>query len=310
MMKIDAVGPDRITWQDHHGPVLASRNGYDVITCAVCGFAHAVPLPTPEELNAEYRERYYSDEKPTYLAHAREDQIWARLSQDDRLDVLERLLPSSRRRLIDIGCGPGFFLQTACARGWQGEGLEPSQQASDHARSLGLCVHQGFFSVERARTLGRFDAVHMNNVLEHVPNPLALLTAAFDLLEPDGVLVVGVPNDFSPLQIAAAAQGLPHWWVAPPHHLNYFDFSSLSSVLEQLGFVLRERQTSFPMEMFLLMGENYTADAALGRDCHTRRKRFDLALAETGLNEVRQHFYRGLADAGLGREAIIFAVRP
>jgi hypothetical protein len=64
------------------------------------------------------------------------------------------------------------------------------------------------------------------------------------------------------------------------------------------------------MEMFLLMGENYTAEPALGRACHTRRKRFDLALAETGLNEVRQHFYRVLADAGLGREAIIFAGRP
>ena len=310
MMKMDASGADRIAWQDHHGPALASQNGYDVIACAVCGFAHAVPLPTPAQLTAEYRERYYSDEKPAYLAHAREDQSWAQLSQDDRLQVLERLLPASRRRLIDIGCGPGFFLQTACARGWQGEGLEPSKQASEHARSLGLRVAQGFFSAERARELGRFDVVHMNNVLEHVPNPVALLTAAHDLLDPGGVLVVGVPNDFSPLQIAAAAQGLPRWWVAPPHHLNYFDFSSLAAVLEQLGFALAERQTSFPMEMFLLMGEDYTADSALGRACHNRRKRFDLALAEKGLDEVRRHFYRALADSGLGREAIIFAVRP
>ncbi len=310
MMKMDASGPDPIAWQDHHGPALANHNGYDVIACAVCGFAHAVPLPTPDELSAEYRERYYSDEKPTYLTHAREDQEWAQLSQDDRLEVLEQLLPASRRRLIDIGCGPGFFLQTACARGWKGEGLEPSQQASDHARSLGLRVHQGFFSTERARELDRFDVVHMNNVLEHVPNPIALLTAAYGLLAPGGVLVVGVPNDFSPLQIAATAQGLQDWWVAPPHHLNYFDFSSLSAVLKRLGFTVAERHTSFPMEMFLLMGEDYTADSALGRACHNRRKRFDLALAQKGLNEVRRSFYRALAAAGLGREAIIFAVRP
>ena len=310
MMKMDALGPDSIAWQDHHGRALASRNDYDVIACAVCGFAHAIPLPTPEALIAEYRERYYSEEKPTYLAHAGEDQDWARLGQNDCLAVLEGLLPASRRRLIDIGCGPGFFLQTACARGWQGEGLEPSQQASAHACKLGLRVHQGFFSAERARELGRFDVVRMNNVLEHVPNPVSLLTATYGLLEPGGVLVVGVPNDFSPMQVAAAAQGLPHWWIAPPHHLNYFDFSSLSAVLERLGFTLAERQTSFPMEMFLLMGEDYTADPALGRACHNRRKRFDLALAETGLNEVRRHFYRALADAGLGREAVIFAVRP
>ncbi len=310
MMKMDALGPESIAWQDHHGPALAKRNGYDVIACTVCGFVHAIPLPNPDALITEYRERYYSDEKPTYLAHAGEDQDWALLGQNDRLEVLEQLLPASRRRLIDIGCGPGFFLRTACTRGWQGEGLEPSQQASEHARSLGLRVHQGFFTAERARELGRFDAAHMNNVLEHVPDPVALLTAAYGLLEPGGVLVVGVPNDFSPMQIAATAQGLPPWWVAPPHHLNYFDFSSLSTVLERLGFVLAERQTSFPMEMFLLMGEDYTADSSLGRACHNRRKRFDLALAEKGLNEVRRHFYRALADVGLGREAVIFAIRP
>lgn len=310
MMKIDASSAPDIAWQGHHGPALAGVNGYDVISCTVCGFAHAVPLPAPEQLIAEYRDRYYSDEKPTYLAHAREDQDWAQLSQDDRLHVLERLLPPSRRRLIDIGCGPGFFLQTACARGWEGEGIEPSQQASEHARSLGLRVHQGFFSADYAKDLGTFDVVHMNNMLEHVPDPVALLRAACHMLAPEGVLVVGVPNDFSPLQIAAAANGLPRWWVAPPHHLNYFDFSSLAKLLERLGLRVVERQTSFPMEAFLLMGDDYTKDPALGRACHNRRKSFDLALAKSGLNDVRRDVYRALAGAGLGREAIIFAVRP
>jgi hypothetical protein len=85
------------------------------------------------------------------------------------------------------------------------------------------------------------------------------------------------------------------WWVAPPHHLNYFDFDSLSALVERLGFTVAERTTSFPMEAFLMMGDDYTKDAVLGRACHNRRKRFDLAFEAAGLKKVRHAFYRALA---------------
>ena len=57
------------------------------------------------------------------------------------------------------------------------------------------------------------------------------------------------------------------------------------------------------------MGEDYTTDAALGRACHARRKRFDLALEAAGLGQTRRAFYRALASAGIGREAAILAVK-
>jgi SAM-dependent methyltransferase len=148
-------------------------------------------------------------------------------------------------------------------------------------------------------------------MLEHVADPAAVLAAARDLLAPGGVLCAGVPNDFSPQQIAAAAtQNTGEWWIAPPHHLNYFDFASLAHILEKLGFEIREKTTTFPIEAFLLMGENYRADPPLGRICHTKRKRFDLALESAGLKEVRRAFYRALAETGIGREAIVIAVKP
>jgi SAM-dependent methyltransferase len=231
------------------------------------------------------------------------------LAQIDRLDALARLLPANRRRLLDIGSGPGFFVKTAQEQGWKAEGIEPSRQAATHARDMGLTITEGFFGRETAKHLGPFDAVHMNNMLEHVPNPVALVQAARDLLEPGGALCVGVPNDFSPLQNAAAASGLAQWWIAPPHHLNYFDFDSLTRLLTRLGLRVAERHTSFPMEAFLLMGDDYTADPALGRACHNRRKRFDLALEHAGLGQLRRRFYCALAELGLGREAVVIAVK-
>ena len=98
--------------------------------------------------------------------------------------------------------------------------------------------------------------------------------------------------------------------MVPPHHLNYFDFDSLDALLTRLGLKVMERTPSFPMEAFAMMGENYPGDPALGRACHNKRKKFDLAFEAAGLKETRRDFYRALARLGIGREAIVIAVKP
>ncbi len=304
------IAERHIAWESHEGSCVAHANGYDIIHCEMCGFRHAVPLPTAESLTREYEENYYSAEKPTFLQHAGEDQDWAELAQNDRIESFERIVGAGRRRLLDIGSGPGFFLKTAKNRGWSVMGIEPSRQAAAHARGMGLPVVEGFFGAELAPALGLFDAVNLNNVLEHLPDPTAILRAAASVIAPGGVICVNVPNDFSPLQIAAAAtQGVGEWWLAPPHHLNYFDFATLAGLLERLGFRVAEKTTSFPIEAFLLMGDNYRADPTLGRTVHGKRKKFDLALEAAGLKEVRRAFYRALAETGIGREAVVIAVK-
>ena len=67
--------------------------------------------------------------------------------------------------------GGTLLAETAKERGWRAMGIEPSRQAAAHARELGLDVTEGFFNAETAPTLGQFDVVHLNNVLEHVPSP-------------------------------------------------------------------------------------------------------------------------------------------
>jgi SAM-dependent methyltransferase len=298
------------TGNDHDGPLVTRAKDHDIVACRMCGFRHVVPLPEAAALENAYREAYYAQEKPTFLSHAGEDQEWAALFQRDRLESFERILPANARRLLDVGCGPGFFLKTAKDRGWRVLGIEPSRKAAAHARGLGLEVVEGFFNAKTAPHLGRFDAVHLNNVLEHVPNPMEVVALARDLLAPGGLLCLNVPNDFTPFQESArAALALPEWWVAPPHHLNYFDFATLDHLVSRFGFEVRERSTSFPMELFLLMGLDYTKDPELGLACHNQRKRFDLGLEAAGFKETRRAFYRALAEAGLGREAAIVAVK-
>ena len=67
----------------HHGPRVAHAKNHDIIDCFTCGFRHVLPLPDPASLEREYRENYYADEKPNFIAHAGEDQQVALIRQPD-----------------------------------------------------------------------------------------------------------------------------------------------------------------------------------------------------------------------------------
>ncbi len=293
----------------HEGPVLDRRDGFDVIDCRACGFRHVHPLPTVDELSSLYDEDYYSNEKPLYIERVKEDLDWWRIVYRERLEALEQALAGGRRRLLDIGSGPGYLLETARDRDWEAIGIEPSRQAAAHSRDeLGLTIVERFLDEDSAAELGTFGAVHLCNVLEHVPDPAHLLRLAGSVLDPGGVLMAIVPNDYNPLQQALReVEGFSPWWVAPPHHLNYFDTTSLPALAERVGFEVLARETTFPMELFLLMGEDYVGNDELGRACHARRKRLERTLDRAGLSGLKRGLYEALAALGIGREIQVVA---
>ena len=298
-------------WKEHAGAVLDTREGFEVLDCESCGFKHVVPLPSPAELDEVYTHEFYSRDKPLYLERRREDREWWDLVYSDRYETIEELLGSSEGRILDIGSGAGFFLAHGRQRGWETLGIEPSRQAAAHARELGVEVVEGLLNAELARDIGNFDAVHMSQVLEHIPDPCAALELVHSLLRPGGLVCLTVPNDYSPLQFALReARGFDPWWVAPPHHLNYFDTASLRRLVESRGFEPLREEGSFPMELFLLMGDNYIGDDSLGRACHAKRKSLEQTLHAAGLASLKRELYRRLGELGLGRELVLIARRP
>jgi SAM-dependent methyltransferase len=150
----------------------------------------------------------------------------------------------------------------------------------------------------------------MNEVLEHVPDPRAVLAVVDALLEPGGLVALMVPNDYSPFQRALRdACGFDPWWVAPPHHVNYFDVESIQRLLAE-RFEVASVETSFPIDLFLLMGDNYVGDDDLGRACHAKRKTFETNLARAGLTPLKIEIYRALAKLGVGRDVFVVARKP
>jgi len=288
--------------------------GFRVVEDATYGFRRLDPIPPETELNEFYESRYYDLLRKGNRAPdvrrlmeggdvAAKELQWLREGlYTDILSVLDGIAPG--RKLLEVGCGTGDFLAFAQGRGFSGVGTEPAPEAAQRAASKGLTVHSMTFNEFVAHSgAARFDVVVMLNVLEHVPDAVRTLRECKQALVPGGILCVRVPNDFSEMQEAAREKvNADPWWIAVPDHINYFNFASLRQTFGCLGFDTVYAQGDFPMEMFLLMGENYLGNPEVGSRCHARRMQFELGLPP----ELRRKIYSALGSADVGRHCLVF----
>ena len=198
--------------------------GWPIVRCA-CGLVYVAADPAGIDFTALYADRYppeaFLPQRPRKVAKSHRE-----------LARLERL--TDGRRILDVGCSYGFFLDTARQRGWSVAGVEVSESAARFAQeTYGLPVYAGPLS-DAPYAPGSFDVVTIRHVLEHVPDPLGMVLDARRLLAPGGLLLVAVPNFDS---LAARLFGPEWWWVDPPTHLYYFTRATLSRLLAQAGFV-------------------------------------------------------------------------
>ena len=290
-----------------------SYNGLEIIDCTECGFKHQYPYPSQEAVEKLYKEEYYEEIKPGYLDIVQKDKEHFRLWASSKRVTAERFIQFSGAEMpavLDIGSSFGQTLLHFADVGWRTVGVEPSTFAADISKKDSrLEVHNATLEAVSTEDLkGPFNLVHMAEVINHLRDPLSTLQRIHgELLCAGGVLIVETGNDFNPLQWATVElyEDVP-WWIVPDH-ISYFDSNSLSRLLERTGFSVKFTQSTFPMEIFPLMGDNYRENETIGKECHEKRVNFEMNLHKTGNAEVLQNFYSALALAGLGRSVIIYA---
>lgn len=237
---------------------------------ASCGLLWLDPMPIEEDIGHAYRDDYYTHrDEPTVLTWYRRAFRWLkqgylarrygyRLQATSRpqqlLGLAVWLMPRRRLavdagvmdlafrpggRLLEVGCGGGAILGNLQALGWQTEGVDFDPTAVAHARSKGLTVHLGPLA-DHALPAGRFDAIVMSHVIEHVHDPGGLLRECRRLLKPDGTLVVLTPN----------AEGLCHrvfgascFTLEPPRHLHMFNPRNLRKLVTEAAFTVSRSRT-------------------------------------------------------------------
>ena len=210
---------------------------FPVVRCKACGLVYISP-----RYSAEKRRALYCDEglftgsadpegRPRSYIGERELKQAAFRPLIGRLERFQR-----GGRLLDVGSGPGFFLDLLGPH-WQGEGLDPSSFASRYARrKLGIKVEKGKFETGKYAP-ATFAAVTMLQVLDHLPDPLQSLREVHRLLVPGGVLMLSSVVNID--SYCARMFGAGYRLLAP-NHLYYFSPRTLRRILRMAGFEVRE----------------------------------------------------------------------
>jgi len=143
------------------------------------------------------------------------------------------LPPQKGGRILDVGCGDGFFLNAIKDRGWEVHGMEISKEAVKSAKIKGL-ENVIYGTLDNAPyPENHFDVIRLWSVLEHLHDPVKTLRIAQRLLKQEGILILQVPN-----YKGAVARWTGHGWSAwdVPRHLYHFSHQSMDILLEKSGY--------------------------------------------------------------------------
>ena len=206
---------------------LPDRLHYRMVRCRECGLLRSNPILSPVALA-----RLYEKSRYTYAAEA----IFTRRTYGELLRRAAPLAPG-RERIMEIGCGSGFFLEDALAQGFrEAHGVEPSTEAIAHApEHLRPTIRQGLYD-ETTFPAEHFDAVCAFQVFDHVPDQTALLRACRKHLKKGGVALF-VNHDARATTARILGRLSP---IIDVEHTALFDKTTFPRIFRKCGFEVRD----------------------------------------------------------------------
>jgi SAM-dependent methyltransferase len=287
--------------------------------CNDCGHIFLVGNFTPEMLTNLYTHYYPRShfDIENYKPYLEEKGFMAWL--DGKSAGCHRWVPPNVR-VLDIGCGFCQTLGYHKNRGCEVYGCEADENIKLIAERHGFNVHVGLFNPDNYEK-DFFDYVTMDQVLEHIVDPIETLRQIHTILKPGGKLIVGVPD---PACIERYTFGR-HWqnWHTP-YHPNMFSQKSMKTAFEQTGFVFTDHKCiSLSHRLFnqwcllLVHGgkgkKSYLTDQVYENTTHfnDETKRLWHIRLYVFLKKVRIHAWLSrFADAfGIGANRLYFATK-
>lgn len=212
--------------------------------CQDCGHCFVDGYLTDEGLAILFR-RTHDIQSPAHMFRAPEQGwlpgqfpieaqrgVWAVIVE--RVTRLRGRLPRAGDRWIDVGCGNGMLLFTAWEWGYHPVGLDMREETVATLRNMAIEAHRKDF-MELETGPGEVAVISMANVLEHMPFPKPALRRAHEMLQPDGMIFLSVPNGDTIIWKYLDAYGCnPYWYEI--EHCHNFTRTRLFALLEETGF--------------------------------------------------------------------------
>lgn len=197
------------------------KNSLHILKCENCGLVYLAQYPCgiDRQIHKNYTGYYFdtlSSDRSTFKR---------------RMEIIGKFKVAGR--LLDIGCSVGTFLDIARLKGWEAYGSDIDKDAVDYCiNTLRLNVRLGELGVWDFSS-DYFDIVTMNDVVEHLKNPLSILLEIKRILKKDGLLFISTPNINS---VVAKIMGIRWFHLKPQEHLYYFTPDTLKRILKKTGF--------------------------------------------------------------------------
>ena len=210
-----------------------------------------VTSPVPKNL-----ENYYKSE--TYISHTDSKKtFFDKIYQGVKNHTLKQKLillnsfKSSSKSVLDFGAGTGDFLKICKNNNWQVLGIEPSAEARENAVKKGIYLKENLLDI----TNQKFDVITLWHVLEHVENLKNTIKVLKSLLQPEGRIVVAVPNYKS-----YDAEFYKEYWAAydVPRHLWHFSQKAIHKLFLEAEMIVEETlPMKFDSYYVSLLSEKY-----------------------------------------------------
>ena len=204
-----------------------AKHGVDIARCGSCGTRYGTQVP------ANLEDVYKS---PAYVVFSKADteehyQYRRERFGRERVSILERYCGDLReKRLLDVGCGNGYFLSVAAEKCRHCFGTEFSDKLREFTQEKTGCTVYNK-TLEELPAEG-FDIVTLFDVIEHILDPLAFMRSVNRILAPGGHVLIFTPNfDSFGIRVMKTYSSI----IDPTEHVVLFTMDSLNLLAEKLG---------------------------------------------------------------------------
>lgn len=213
----------------HDDKVFLSKINNRLVQCDTCRLKFLSPRLRGERLNRLYELWYRFGYNEIFTD---DDHIRGRLREFEKFHyktLAKHVLQPGI--LLDVGCGSGLFMKVCEEKGWDVAGIDSSKEAADHAAShFRLNVwHGDLLSFPSHR---EYDAVVMNDFLEHANNPIDCLRHSNKLTKTGGIIMIRVPN----IESVQSRLMKQRWYGILSLHLFYFCRDTIEAAVTRCGF--------------------------------------------------------------------------
>ena len=254
--------PDTIAAEDLRKAYSASSSHQlldQVVRCRSCSLHYVNPRPQSELII----DSYSAAEDPTFVTENQSrTHSFAKVLR--KVLALKGRRDGQELRFLDIGCAGGASLVAAKACGFDPVGVEPSRWMADFGRrTYGVDIRDGILQPAMFPEQS-FDVITLWDVLEHIPDPKALLDLTSRLLRPNGMFVVSYP-DFRSVMGRLLGDRWPFWLSV---HVLYYDRRTIARQLAASGFRIQRYIPYWPTLEFGYIVERATPYLPLLKPLH------------------------------------------